>query len=63
MNSRLSWTTLSWIGLFVACMIGVSSAAAAAQPAAPPAGYTIEEKWTRTSPGGATTIERYVHLR
>ncbi len=50
-----------WIGLFVACSIGVSSAAAAAQPAAPPAGYTIEGKYTQKSPDGATTIEQYVN--
>jgi hypothetical protein len=50
-----------WIGLIVACSIGVCSAAAAAQPAAPPAGYTIEEKYTQKSPDGATTIEQYVN--
>jgi hypothetical protein len=33
-----------WVGLVVACSIGACGAAAAAQPAAPPAGYTIEEK-------------------
>jgi hypothetical protein len=49
----------SWIGLFVACSIGVCSAAAAEQPAAPPAGYKIEEKYTDKSPDGATTIEQY----
>jgi hypothetical protein len=50
-----------WIGLFVACSIGVSSAAATAQPAAPPAGYTIEGKYSQKSPDGATTIEQYVN--
>ena len=47
----------SWIGLLMACSIGVCSAAAA--PAAPPAGYNIEEKYTQKSPDGATTIEQY----
>ena len=49
----------AWIGLVVACMIGHSSGAAAAQPAAPPAGYTIEEKYTQKSPDGGTAIEQY----
>jgi hypothetical protein len=44
----------SWIGLFVACSIGVCSEAVAAPPAAPPAGYT------RTSPEGTIAIEQYV---
>jgi hypothetical protein len=52
---------ISWIGLFVACSIGVCSGAAAAQPAAPPAGYKIEEKYTKTSPDGAITIEQYLN--
>src|SRR5258706_5220670 len=51
----------SWIGLFVACSVGVCSAAAAAQPAATPAGYKIEEKYTQKSPDGATTIEQYLN--
>jgi hypothetical protein len=51
----------SWIGLFVALSIGVCSGAAAAQPAAPPAGYKIEEKYTQKSPDGAITIEQYVN--
>src|SRR3954451_9303870 len=51
----------SWIGLFVACSIGVCSAAAAAQQAAPPAGYKIEEKFTRKSPDAAITIEQYLN--
>lgn len=49
----------SWIGLFVGCSIGVCSAAAAGPPAAPGAGYKIEEKYTLLSPDGATTIEQY----
>ena len=51
----------SWIGLLVACSIGVCSGAAAAQPAAPPAGYKIDEKFTEKSPDGATTIEQYLN--
>jgi hypothetical protein len=50
---------ISWIGLFVACSIGICSAAAAAPPAAPPAGYRIDEEYTRKSPDGAVTIEQY----
>ena len=50
-----------WIGLLIACSIGVCNAAAAAQPAAPPAGYKIEEKYTQQSPDGATTIEQYLN--
>jgi hypothetical protein len=49
----------SWIGLLIACSIGVCSEVAAAPPAAPPAGYTIEEKYTRKSPDGAIAIEQY----
>ena len=37
------------------------SVAAAMQPAAPPAGYTIEEKYTQKSPDGSVTIEQYVN--
>jgi len=51
----------SWIGLLIACSIGVCSGAAAAQPAAPPAGYKIDEKFTQKSPDGATTIEQYLN--
>jgi hypothetical protein len=51
----------SWIGLLVACSIGVCSGAAAAQPAAPPAGYKIEEQYSRNRPDGATTIEQYLN--
>src|SRR5882757_1551626 len=51
----------SWIGLFVACSIGVCNAAAAAASAAPPASYRIEEKYTHKSPDGAITIEQYLN--
>jgi len=48
------------IGLLVVCGIGVSGiGTAAAQPAAPPAGYKIDPEFTETSPDGATTIEQY----
>jgi hypothetical protein len=40
---------ISWIGLLVACSIGVCGGAAAA----PPAGYTIDEQFTKKSPDGA----------
>ena len=50
-----------WIGLLVACSIGVCSGAAAARPAAPPAGYKIDEEYTQKSPDGATTIEQYLN--
>ena len=55
---RTSWIRSSWIGLLVACNIGICRAA---QPTAPPAGYEIVQKWTSTSPDGATTIEQYVN--
>jgi hypothetical protein len=51
----------SWIGLFVACSIGVCSGASAAPAAAPPAGYKIEEKYTQKSPDRTTTIEQYLN--
>ena len=51
----------SWIGLLIACSIGVCSGAAAAPPAAPTAGYKIDEKFTRKSPDGAITIEQYLN--
>ena len=35
--------------------------AAAAPPAAPPAGYKIDEEYTQKSPDGATTIEQYLN--
>ena len=53
---------ISLIGLLVVCGIGVAGlGTAAAQPAGPPAGYKIEEKYTKTSPDGAITIEQYVN--
>ena len=51
----------SWIALLIACSIGVCSGAAAAQPAAPPARYKIDEKYTQKSPDGAITIEQYLN--
>jgi hypothetical protein len=52
----------SLIGLFVACGIGaLSIGSAAAAPAAPPAGYKIDEQHTQKSPDDATTIEQYVN--
>jgi hypothetical protein len=51
---------ISWIGLFIACSIAVCSGAAA-QPAAPPAGYMIDEKYTQKSPDGSVTIEQYLN--
>ena len=51
----------SWIGLFVACSIGVCSGVAAAPPAAAPAGYKIDEEFTQKSTDGAITIEQYVN--
>jgi hypothetical protein len=48
--------------LFMACGVSVCSAGTeAAQPAAPPAGYSIEEKCTQKSADGAITIEQYVN--
>src|SRR5262249_45485393 len=49
------------IGLLVACIIGLCSAAAAAQPAAPDARYKIDEEYTQKSPDGAITIEQYLN--
>src|SRR5437016_2761845 len=52
----------SLIGLLVACCIGISSIRAAdAQPAGPPAGYTINEEFTQKSADGSVTIEQYVN--
>jgi hypothetical protein len=45
----------------VACAIGASGLAAAAQPAAPPVGYEIDTKFTKTSSDGAITIEQYLN--
>src|SRR5215813_11480234 len=52
----------SLIGLLVVCGIGVCSiGTAAAQPAAPPTGYKIEEEYTQKSPDGAITIEQFLN--
>ncbi|WP_027543097.1 hypothetical protein [Bradyrhizobium sp. WSM2254] len=50
-----------WIGLLMACVIGACGDAAAAQPSAPPAGYSIDEEFTQKSPDGATIIEQYLN--
>jgi hypothetical protein len=53
---------ISLIGLLVACAIGVCGiGTAAAQPAGPAAGYTIDPEFTKTSANGAITIEQYVN--
>ena len=50
------------VGLLVACAIGVGSiGVATAQPAAPPAGYKINEEYTQKSPDGSVTIEQYLN--
>jgi hypothetical protein len=49
----------SLIGLLVVCGIAVTIGTAAAQPASPPAGYTIEPQYTEKSPDGAIAIEQY----
>lgn len=50
----------SLIGLLVTCGIGACSiGVAAAQPAAPPAGYKIDPDFTALSPDGAIAIEQY----
>ena len=50
------------IGALVACAIGISAiGTAAAQPAAPPAGFNLYEKYTQKSPDGAVTIEQYLN--
>jgi hypothetical protein len=52
----------SLIGLLVACAIGVwGIGKAAAQPAAPPAGYAINEEYTEKSPDGSIAIEQYLN--
>jgi hypothetical protein len=53
---------ISLIGLLVVCGIGVCSiGVSAAQPAGPPAGYTIDPEFTETSPDGAIAIEQYAN--
>ena len=50
------------MGLFMAGGIAAGSiGTAAAQAAAPAAGYTLEEKYTRKSPDGSVTIEQYLN--
>jgi hypothetical protein len=50
----------SLIGLLVVCGIGVCSiVTAAAEPAGPPAGYSIDPEFTEKSPDGAIAIEQY----
>ena len=58
----------SLIGLLAVCGVGLMcgiglapTAAAAAQPSAPPAGYKIDPEFTETSPDRAITIEQYVN--
>lgn len=53
---------ISLIGMLVACCIGLGSlGAAAAPPAAPPAGFEINAEYTQKSPDGSVTIEQYVN--
>lgn len=60
-NPKLTVRTL-WIGLLFACAMGVEGfGAASAQPASPPAGYTIESDYTSKSPDGTTTIEQFLN--
>jgi hypothetical protein len=50
------------MGLLVVGGIAAGSiGTAAAQPPAPPAGYQIEEEYTRKSPDGSVTIEQYLN--
>ena len=52
----------SLIGLLFVCGVAVGSTGmAAAQPAGPPAGYTIDPEFTQKSPDGTTTIEQYLN--
>jgi len=52
----------SLIGALVACGLGLCSiGTAAAQPAAPPAGFNLYEKYTQKSPDGTVTIEQYLN--
>lgn len=54
--------TRTWcIGLVVACSIGLCGSASAVQPAAPSAGYKINEEYTKKSPDGAVAIEQYLN--
>jgi hypothetical protein len=53
---------IALIGLLVVCGIGLSPIrAAAAEPAAPSAGYTIDPEFTEKSADGAISIEQYVN--
>lgn len=51
----------SWIGVLVACSIGLCNGASAAPAAAPPAGYRIDAQYTQKSPDGAISIEQYLN--
>jgi hypothetical protein len=52
----------SLLRALVACAIGAwGLSTAAAQPAAPPAGYKIDPEFTRVSMDGAITVEQYVN--
>src|SRR5262245_51648660 len=46
---------VSLIGVFIACVVVVTSACAAGASA----DYQLDPQWTRKSPDGATTIEQY----
>lgn len=49
-----------WIGVVVACGVGLCDGPAAAQSAGPPAPYAREEQFSRASPDGTITVEQYV---
>lgn len=50
------------IGALAFCAVGVAAIdMAAAQRATPPAGYTINEKYTRKSPDGSVSLEQYLN--
>ena len=50
------------IGALAACGLAIAATGtAAAQPAAPPVGYSIYEKYTQKSPDGSVTIEQYLN--
>ncbi len=52
----------SLMGLLVVCSVGLCSiGTASAQPAAPAAGYAIEDEYTQKSPDGAVVIEQYLN--